>query len=89
MRISVPLAQKCCETRGVLQDANNSCIRYVTSLHFAILACRTLEEIKAVAGPQAKLEYMLCDVSSFKYADHIGFIPHGSVSRCQICVKRT
>lgn len=30
-------------------------------------ACfRALEEIKAVAGPQAKLEYMLCDVSSFK-----------------------
>lgn len=47
------------------------CIGYITSLHVAVLACRTLEEIKAVAGPQAKLEYMLCDVSSFKYADHL------------------
>jgi len=42
------------------------CIGYLTSLHLTILACRSLEEIKAVAGPQAKVEYMLCDVSSFK-----------------------
>jgi len=61
----------------------NSCIGYFTSLHFAILACRTLEEIKAVAGPQAKVEYMLCDVSSFKYADHIVFITSGSITCCQ------
>lgn len=49
---------------GMLQTY--PCIGYLTSLHFAILACRSLEEIKAVAGPQAKVEYMLCDVSSFK-----------------------
>lgn len=36
------------------------------SLNSLLCVCRTLEEMKAVAGPHAKLEYMLCDVSSFK-----------------------